>query len=162
MTSYSPTTNTRMTSPRFIDLTLPSDDSGPDYTDDEGTDVEVMSADDVAGATAVATRESRRIRRWCFTFNNYQEADIATLAINLNKPAVKYAIVAREVAPGTGTRHLQGYLILSSAKTMSALKKFLGFRTIHLEEANGTTFQNIEYCSKEGKKVVFESWDLSN
>jgi len=83
--------------------------------------------------------------RWCFTWNNPPENAPGLLeAIDS-----KYLCYGREVAPTTGTVHLQGYVVFKSNQRLSAVtKKMPG---CHVLVANGTTAQNIEYCSKDGQ-----------
>nr|QJI53602.1 MAG: replication associated protein [Circoviridae sp.] len=47
-----------------------------------------------------------RLKRICFTLNNYTEEDEQRIQQSVD--LYQYAIYGREVAPGTGTRHLQG------------------------------------------------------
>lgn len=89
---------------------------------------------------------SIRSRDWCFTVNNYSDADIET--IQGLSSLVVYSIVGKEVA-GTGTPHLQGYLYFSDAKSFQKIQKLLPKGT-HIEKAKGTPTQASEYCKKEG------------
>lgn len=82
-------------------------------------------------------------KRWCFTLNNPLEGEC------LDPDLVEYAIVGEEVAPETGTRHFQGFVIWTTKRRLSALKKMLP--RAHWEIAKGSIEQNISYCSKEGK-----------
>lgn len=93
-----------------------------------------------------------RSRGWCFTLNNYTEWDQKAL----EKVDCRFLIFGKEVAPTTGTPHLQGYIYWDSLKSMKAVKKVVGERA-HLQPANGTAEENIKYCSKEG--VVFQKGD---
>lgn len=89
-----------------------------------------------------------RSRRWCFTWNNYTEADEALIA-TLD---FKYLLYGRETAPDTGTKHLQGFIIWNNAKTFTATKEALG-GTLHIEPAMGSVEQNMDYCKKGGDFV---------
>lgn len=89
-----------------------------------------------------------RSRGWCFTLNNYSEAeDAAVQAV-----ACQYLIFGREKAPTTGTPHLQGYVYFPNAKTMSAVSRLMPRAS--LRAAKGNAEQNFDYCSKGGD--VFE------
>lgn len=95
-----------------------------------------------------------RSRNYCFTLNNYTETKLNWLKdvpINGDKPFARYIVFGEEIAPTTGTPHLQGYIELSNAMTISALKKRLQSNEIHIEERKGTALQAITYCKKEGK-----------
>lgn len=91
-----------------------------------------------------------RSRSWCFTLNNYTEADQQFLQ---SVPAA-YLCYGQEIAPSTGTPHLQGYMYLKEAKTLQAMKTMMGQR-YHLEVRKGTTKQAIDYCKKDGLFTEF-------
>lgn len=84
-------------------------------------------------------------KNWCFTINNY------TLdhEVSLKSIDSVYLIYGREVAPSTGTPHLQGFIVFATNKRFKAVLKLLPQGT-HLAKANGNAQQNITYCSKEG------------
>lgn len=85
---------------------------------------------------------AQRSRNFCFTHNNYANTDLQD---NL---ACKYICYGREIAPTTGTPHLQGYVVFH---TMKSLKQVIDMLPgCHITIANGTAAQNIAYCSKEG------------
>lgn len=94
-----------------------------------------------------------RSRRWTFTLNNYQEVDESTLQ-SLVGPSmdITYLVYGREEAPQTGTQHLQGYLELSSKRTMKGLRRLTASLSNrpHLEIARGDQASNRVYCSKSG------------
>lgn len=88
-----------------------------------------------------------KTRGWCFTLNNYTVEETTTL--QTPNEAVAYICFGKEIAPETGTPHLQGYLFLVNPRGMSGVKKIVGDRA-HLEPAKGSPDQNVKYCSKEG------------
>lgn len=82
-------------------------------------------------------------RNFSFTWNNYPDDHIALL----DMISCKYLIYGREVAPTTGTKHLQGAIIFPSARRLpSVVKQLPG---CHIEIARDI-HQLIEYCKKEG------------
>jgi len=83
--------------------------------------------------------------RFSFTLNNYSEADLEHLA----HMDAKYIIYGKEVAPTTGTIHLQGYVIFEKDTRLTKAINSLP-HGCHVEMAKGSSFQNITYCSKEG------------
>jgi len=85
---------------------------------------------------------------WCFTLNNYTPEDEATLAA----AAVKYMVYGHEVAPTTGTPHLQGFVVTLKTARISALKKL--HPRAHWEQAKGNAEQNRVYCTKDGHDIV--------
>ena len=82
---------------------------------------------------------------YCFTWNNYTDENIETLKAQ----QYKYLVFGRELAPTTGTPHLQGYIYYQHQRTISAIAKQL--KGIHLTPANGNPFANREYCTKDNK-----------
>lgn len=88
-----------------------------------------------------------RSRNFCFTLNNYSEAELEIV----KSWDSKYLIFGKEVGE-SGTPHLQGYVSFQNAKTLTALKKFSA--RAHWEIARGTPKQASEYCEKDGD--VFE------
>lgn len=90
---------------------------------------------------------SIKVRNWCFTLNNYVEAELVSLCQRLSeKEKVRYAIFGKEVGK-EGTHHLQGYVSFSRPQRLTAVKKVVGDRA-HVEISKGTEEQNIIYCSK--------------
>lgn len=84
---------------------------------------------------------------WCGTLNNYRTEQIEEMQEFIKKECV-YGIYGEEVAPNTGTEHLQCYWHLKEQQRGSfIINKFPG---IHIEKCKGTEEQNIRYCRKEG------------
>lgn len=81
-------------------------------------------------------------KNWTITINNWEEADIET-AENWD---IQYIILAAEVAPATGTRHLQGWIQFKTNMRMSALKRL--HDKAHWELMRGSIEQNEVYCRK--------------
>lgn len=89
-----------------------------------------------------------KTRNFVITWNNWTEESEKTLcALD-----VKYLYYGREVAPTTGTPHLQGYLCMLSPTTESSMKKKL--IGCWVEAMKGSFESNDVYCSKSGD--VFE------
>lgn len=93
---------------------------------------------------------NKMVRRVCFTLNNYTEEEYEECCSILEKQ--QYAIVGREIAPTTGTPHLQGYCELKTQKRFDTLKRQWGNR-YRFASCVGTQEQNITYCSKEDKNA---------
>lgn len=94
-------------------------------------------------STSPATLNTKS-RGWCVTVNNYTEEDL----VHIRKIDCQYKIIGKETAPTTGTPHLQCYFYWANARSYNMVKTL--FREWHLEKAKGNSFQNYEYCSKEG------------
>ena len=102
----------------------------------------------------VATMKRKRIyknrgpetRNWCFTINNYTQADTP------NTDDYDYLICGKEIGLD-GTDHIQGFFRLPKKKRLPAVKKLMP--RAHLEPKRGTYKQAIDYCKKDG---VFQEW----
>ena len=115
----------------------------------------VPMASESEGAPAQLTDDDkgRRVRRWCFTWNNYPEDMYALLESAQASGKVTYVIVGKEVAPATGTRHGQGYCELKNPtglKGVISLFNGFGVKGLHWLKCMGDAQSNIDYCSKDG------------
>lgn len=86
-----------------------------------------------------------RNRNYVFTFNNYPDTSL------VDSIDCKFIAYSKEVAPTTGTPHLQGYICFQSPKTLSAARKALP--GCHLSVMQGSLDQNEAYCSKQSELV---------
>lgn len=91
-----------------------------------------------------AANRSPERERWLFTVNNPQN-----WRPEWNADVMAFMCFQMEVAPQTGTPHVQGYVRFKTRRSLETAKAFL-HPTAHLEIAYGTERQNWEYCSKEG------------
>jgi len=85
---------------------------------------------------------ANRNRAHCFTWNNYP----LTYAAVLGGLRCRYLVAAEELAPNTGTPHLQGYVVWESGKTVAAVRRILP--GCHIEIARGNHQENDRYCRK--------------
>jgi len=97
-------------------------------------------------------RKSRNVR---WTINNYTEEDLARLDRVLEEVeaglhrSVTYIVFGREIAPTTGTPHLQGYTEVKNSTTWNTFRTILGPRAAFKScEASGPA--NADYCKKDG------------
>lgn len=88
-----------------------------------------------------------RSRSWVFTWSNYPVNYSATL----NAAGSLYWLVGLEVAPTTGTPHLQGLIYFKNAASKTAVRKKLP--GCHVEQMKGTLEQAMTYCKKDGNWV---------
>lgn len=86
-----------------------------------------------------------RLRRACFTLNNYTSEETAHIIRFFEIGNHKY-IIGKEVGE-QGTPHLQGYVEFHGQVRFSKLKDLNN--RIHWEKARGNKKQNIAYCAKE-------------
>lgn len=94
-----------------------------------------------------------RLKSFVFTVNNYTNDDIE----RIKTIPYKYLVFGKELAPSTGTPHLQGYMQLPNARTFKSLKKAFPSGA-HLERARGSGSSNRDYCIKDGD--FFEDGDV--
>jgi len=88
-----------------------------------------------------------KFRGWCFTLNNYTQKDEENIQ-NVIASFARYIVYGREVAPETGTPHLQGYVYFHNQRQRKAVARLLP--RARLDVANGSGKQNRDYCTKEG------------
>jgi len=95
-----------------------------------------------------------RHRNYIFTFNNYPNTDL------VDNVECKYIAYSKEVAPTTGTPHLQGFISFNSNKTFSAACKSLP--GCHVQVMHGSIQENEAYCSKAGVLIERGERPISN
>ena len=95
-----------------------------------------------------------RSNHFCFTLNNYTPED-ETFLQSLSEPFT-FVLYGREVAPTTGTPHLQGYFELSRRMRLPTVLKLLSPR-YHLSLSQGDFYQNIKYCTKDKNFYISDS-----
>lgn len=117
---------------------------------------------------------SAKSRAWCLTLNNWTEEEKQALLDS----QCKYVILGEEIAPDTGTPHLQGYIYFQNAVRLTTLRNISP--RAHFEAARGTPAEAILYCEKEGtftergtrpmtqvqkgdkgKQTIEERWELA-
>jgi len=86
--------------------------------------------------------EDYRSYAFCFTHNNYTDQDI----LDFQNLDCKYIVFGKEVAPTTGTPHLQGYVYMTKLYTIKSMQKV---KKSSYKVCKGTPEQNYNYCSKE-------------
>nr|QXP07774.1 MAG: replication associated protein [Arizlama virus] len=104
-------------------------------------------------------RQRTKCPRYVFTLNNWGAPDVR--APVFNDATMHYLCYGEEVAPGTGMRHLQGYVVFKKQiRSLNSVKAMLGCGdTVHLESAKGNELQNREYCRKGGVFHEFGTYD---
>lgn len=100
-------------------------------------------------------------RRFCFTLNNYTDAEVAQLRTQCAHNRIVYAVFGKEIAPTTGTPHLQGFLIFARQQRRTAVLRLFGQR-LHLEATRGTSQQARDYCKKDGNFEEFGTFPESH
>lgn len=88
-----------------------------------------------------------RVRRWCFTVNNYTDEDCELVKDMSVDKMVSFLVVGKEVGE-KGTPHLQGYIELSKQVYQSSLRKWLPRATL-LASRDPKGVKAAAYCEKE-------------
>jgi hypothetical protein len=88
-----------------------------------------------------------KAKHWCFTLNNYTQADVDRLEALFNDGVCTYIVFGEEVGE-SGTEHLQGYAAFAQRKTLAQAKQLIGARA-HLEVTRGSPEQAADYCKKD-------------
>lgn len=96
---------------------------------------------------ATQMKKGKQARRWCFTWNNPPEDNVVIKSF-IEMSHCSYYVIGYEIAPTTGTKHLQGYMEFSSGKRFETLKQLNN--SIHWSVCNGSQEQNKIYCTKGG------------
>ena len=98
------------------------------------------------GNTITGSRKKiNAAKRWCFTYNNPTDFGYEMMCAKI-KQFCRFAIIGSEVAPSTGTKHLQGYIEFKEKRRPIGT---FGLSEPHWELARGSKADNILYCSKE-------------
>ena len=84
-----------------------------------------------------------------FTLNNYTEDDIDRLCDM--DPDKALVVIGLEVAPTTGTPHLQGYFQFRDNRTVSAVSRLVP--RAHIEIAVKSPMACCMYCTKSMRSV---------
>lgn len=85
--------------------------------------------------------KSKRVRGFAFTLNNPRDEDIRLLQAT----ECQYLIYTEEVAPTTGTRHLQGYIYFRNPRDVAGVGRLYPWSSF---PAKGAPSENVIYCSK--------------
>lgn len=101
--------------------------------------------------TETCNTESRS-RLWFGTWNNYPEDGTAQL---INMGLEKY-VIGKEIAPTTGTSHLQFCIGFKNPKRYGGMKK--AFPKVHWETVKDW-YACVTYCKKEGDYICYPPED---
>jgi len=98
-------------------------------------------------ASNLPVNPTYRGKAWCFTINNPSASSMK----DFEPTQYEYLVYGREKAPGTGTEHLQGYVVFNDRKRMAQVRTVS--KTAYWVPAKGTAEQNRTYCTKDGDFV---------
>lgn len=91
----------------------------------------------------------RKARHWCYTLNNYTEAE----EMFLREVSSKYHVYGKEVSD-SGTPHLQGYIIFDQSLRFNKVKEVLGATRIHLEVKKGVR-SKLQITARRATRPLF-------
>lgn len=96
---------------------------------------------------------SKSSKRWCFTWNNYEDRDFEYLTGKKIKNSIKYIVVGKEIGEEKKTKHLQGFVITNKKTTVNTVKEILDpilaeHAKMHIEMAYGDNIEASNYCKK--------------
>jgi len=111
----------------------------------------ILTQPDVVSFCAADEKRSVAKVNWFYTFNNYSEEDRDKL-IKLLEVEAKHHVCGREIAPTTGTPHLQGVFALNKKLRWKQVVKLLGNRKISVRACRVYPAA-VKYCKKEGDFV---------
>lgn len=105
-----------------------------------------------------------RLRRYVFVLNNYRDADLAAVRGMVNRySGLRYLLFSLEVAPTTGTPHIQGFVCFKTATMRQAAQRALAdsedkevWKRYILYPARGDIQSQLDYISKDGKQEIEE------
>eukprot|EP01047_Picozoa_sp_COSAG01_P073326 COSAG01_NODE_11924_length_1834_cov_656.183862_3_plen_264_part_01 len=93
-------------------------------------------------------KPSDKFRPYAFTWNNYTQENEAFLA----ELKCQYLVYGHEIAPTTGTPHLQGYVYFKNLRSVSGVRK--EFKGCSIEPAIADADPNRVYCTKDATDIV--------
>lgn len=101
----------------------------------------------ILGNTNTKIEKQKRVqcRKWCGTWNNYEENDIEILKKFFEDNKYQY-IIGKEIGE-QGTPHLQFFFENKNNIDFNKIKKAIP--KCHVEKCKGTTEDNVKYCSKD-------------
>jgi len=95
----------------------------------------------------------QRARNYCFTWNNYTIEDIASIKEAWPKlPTFRGCVFEQEVAPSSGTPHLQGFVCFDNIRSGKQMKEINA--KISWQVMLGSIEANRHYCMKDGEGVT--------
>lgn len=99
-----------------------------------------------------APKQGTPVKNWCFTLNNYDDAQVDHLKSLSIDNGLRYMVFGHEVGD-SGTPHIQGYVQLIKKQRLKPVVEYLGGNGIHVSPAKGDELQNRLYCRKEGDRL---------
>jgi len=105
---------------------------------------QVGTTQEQVGGGNIQTPPKKKDRKWVFTVNNYTMEHVEQVKLIESK----YCVFGFEVAPTTGTKHLQGFIEFKNPRSFQGVQ-FMFPKGTYLDRAKSTD-EAITYCKKEG------------
>jgi len=126
---------------------------------DGESDIKPGTKEGVEYDAHISTKKSRNV---VMTLNNYTDVEVEALRL-FGKRNCSYLVFGYEIAPKTGTPHLQIYAEFSEGKTWATIKSQCYSNRYYIASRRGTAKQASSYCifedypkcEKENKYEVF-------
>lgn len=98
------------------------------------------------------TNSRQQAKCWCFTLNNYTTDECSQLKVVGDSGDVKYLIYGKEKGDEKETPHLQGFIIMRTAKRLKQMTDLLPKRCAKVRPMykKSNPFACYTYCSKDG------------
>lgn len=97
------------------------------------------------GNSSLPQKRISPAKYWCFTLNNYTEEQIGSIGSKIKEVCDRGGF-GKEIAPTTGTPHLQGFI---SFKTKGRPIECFGIPEIRWFKCRGSLQQNVDYITKD-------------
>lgn len=102
-------------------------------------------------------KKDYQVKNFSFTWNNYQNtANYAEIIENFAKAKCSCLFYGKEIAPKTGTPHLQGYMQTINKVRPSTIVNHFG-KLVYVEPAKKCRVANYRYCSKIGEVWCYDA-----
>lgn len=93
-------------------------------------------------------KKDDRVRHIGIIWNNYLDNHLELLQDFYDKLKGNYFVIGYEIAPTTGTPHVQGYIQLSNRLSFKEILARTTHKSIHINRCDGTVEENVTYCKK--------------
>ncbi len=98
-------------------------------------------------------KRPKQYRHWVITINYHDDEP----HVAFEPEDMSYMVLGKEIAPTTGQKHLQGYVVFKTRRRRTNILKYFP-KGAFLENMKGQPPQNIKYCKKEGD---WTEWGIS-
>lgn len=89
------------------------------------------------------------VRAWCFTLNNYTDEECKKMSDLVDNSSVNRLIGGFEIAPTTGTPHIQGAVVFRNQRSLNGVRRI--FPRAMWSNMDKKWPAQVKYCSKECK-----------